>query len=92
MRCTAASPAASSRSLTTKQARAVLHAAEGERLWPSSAVSKLGGIRTEEARPCAGPRWALVGYRLQLRPVLRTAAIALGSLFESRGATDGGQT
>jgi integrase len=30
--------------------------------------------------------------RHQLRPVTRTAAIALGPLFESRGTTDGGQT
>jgi integrase len=34
-----------------------LHAAEGERLWPSVAVSKLGGIRTEEARAL---RWSEV--------------------------------
>jgi hypothetical protein len=30
--------------------------------------------------------------RHQLRPVTRTAAIALGPLFESRGNTDGGQS
>ena len=33
-----------------------------------------------------------VVYRHQLRPVTRTAAIALGPLFESRGKTDGGQS
>ena len=36
---------------------AVLHAAKGERLWPSVAVSKLGGIRTGEARAL---RWSEV--------------------------------
>jgi hypothetical protein len=40
-----------------EQALAVLHAAKGERLWPSAAMSKLGGIRTEEARPL---RWSEV--------------------------------
>jgi hypothetical protein len=35
----------------------MLHAAKGERLWPSAAMSKLGGIRTEEARPL---RWSEV--------------------------------
>ena len=33
-----------------------------------------------------------VVYRHQLRPVTRTAPIALGRLFESRGETDGGQS
>jgi len=33
-----------------------------------------------------------VVYGHQLRPVTRTAAIALGPLFESGGETDGGQT
>jgi hypothetical protein len=46
-----------SRSLTMEQALAVLHAAKGERLWPSVAVSMLGGIRTEEARAL---RWSEV--------------------------------
>jgi hypothetical protein len=31
-------------------------------------------------------------YRHQLRPVTRTAAVALGSLFGSRGKTNGGQS
>jgi len=39
----------------------------------------LGGIRTEEARAAR-------------RPVTRTAAITLGTLFESRGKTIGGQS
>jgi hypothetical protein len=30
--------------------------------------------------------------RHQLRPVTRTAAIALGPLFETKGKTDGGQS
>jgi hypothetical protein len=46
-----------SRSPDMEQARAVLHAAKRERLWPSVAVSKLGGIRTEEARVL---RWSEV--------------------------------
>jgi integrase len=46
-----------SRTLTMEQALAVPHAAKGERLWPSVAVSKLGGIRTEEARAL---RWSEV--------------------------------
>jgi hypothetical protein len=33
-----------------------------------------------------------VVYRHQLRPVTRTAAIALGPLFESKGKTDGSQS
>jgi integrase len=33
-----------------------------------------------------------VVYRHQLRPVTRTAAVALGPLFESRGKTNGGQS
>jgi integrase len=33
-----------------------------------------------------------VVYRNQLRPVTRTAAVALGPLFESRGKSDGGQS
>jgi len=46
-----------SRSLNLEQALTVLHAAKGERLWPSVAVSMLGGIRTHEAR---APRWSEV--------------------------------
>jgi hypothetical protein len=38
-------------------ALAVPRAAKGERLWPPVAVSKLGGIRTEEARAL---RWSEV--------------------------------
>jgi Phage integrase family len=40
----------------------------------------------------ASTRTTEVVYRHQLRPVTRTAAIALGPLFESRGKTDGGQS
>jgi hypothetical protein len=73
-------------------ALAVLHAAKGERLWPSVAVSKLGGIRTEEARAL---RWSEVDLgcvQTPAPPGLPTAAIALGPLSDSRGTTDGGQT
>jgi integrase len=91
-------PGRPSRSLNLKQALAVLEAAKGERLWPYVAVSMLGGIRTEEARALRWPvvdlstRTTEVVYRQQLRPVTRTAAIALGPLFESRGKTNGGQS
>ena len=44
-----------SRSLNLEQALAVLDTAKEERLWPSVAVSMLGGIRTGET-----PRPALV--------------------------------
>jgi hypothetical protein len=40
-----------------EQARALPYAAKGERLWPSVAVSKLGGIRTEKGR---AQRWSEV--------------------------------
>ena len=60
-----------SRSLNLERALAVLDAAEGEHLWPYTAMSMC---------------------RHRLRPVTRTAAIALGPLFESRRTTDGGQT
>ena len=40
----------------------------------------------------ASTRTTEVVYRHQLRPVTRTAAIALGPLFESRGKTNGGQS
>jgi hypothetical protein len=33
-----------------------------------------------------------VVYRLQFRPVTRTAAIALGPLFEGKGKSNGGQS
>jgi hypothetical protein len=46
-----------SRSLNMEQALTVPHAAKGERLWPSVAVSMLGGIGTEEARAL---RWSEV--------------------------------
>jgi hypothetical protein len=39
----------------------------------------------------SGTRTTEVVYRHQLRPVTRTAAIALGPLFESIGKTNGGQ-
>jgi hypothetical protein len=50
-----------SRSLNMEQALAVPHSAKGERLWPSVAVSMLGGIRAEEARAL---RWSEVDLRL----------------------------
>jgi integrase len=86
-----------SKSLNLDQATAVLDAARPERRWPYVVVSMLGGIRTEEARAL---RWSEVDlgagtvavYRHQLRPVTRTAAVALGSLFGSRGKTNGGQS
>jgi integrase len=40
----------------------------------------------------ASTRTTEVVYGHQLRPVTRTAAIALGPLFESRGKTNGGQS
>ena len=80
-------PGRPSRSLNLEQARAVLDAAKGERLWPYVAVSMLSGIRTEEARALRS-----VVYRHQLRSVTRTAAIGLGPLFESGAKTDGGQS
>src|SRR6266581_2879483 len=40
----------------------------------------------------ASTRTTEVVYRHQLRPVTRTAAIALGPLFESRGKINGGQS
>jgi integrase len=46
-----------SRSLNMEQVLTVLHAAKGERPWPSAGVSMLGGIRTEEARAL---RWSEV--------------------------------
>ena len=52
-------PGRPSGSLNLEQALAVLDAAKGERLWPYVAASMFGGIRTEEARPRAGPRWTL---------------------------------
>ena len=77
------------RSLNLEQALAVPDVASGERLWPYVAVSMLGGIRTEEARAL---RWSEVDleagtvavYRRQLRPVTRTAAVALGPVRDPR--------
>jgi len=80
-------PGRPSRSLNLEQARAVLDAAEGERLRPYVAVSMLSDIRTEEARALRS-----VVYRHQLRSVTRTAAIGPGALFESGAKTDGGQS
>ena len=45
---TAGRPSRSLTMLTVERALAVPHAAEGERLWPPAAVSKLGGSRTDE--------------------------------------------
>jgi integrase len=52
------------------------------------------GVPIEQIADAVGHSSTLtteVVYRHQLRPVTRTAAIALGPLFESRGNTDGGQ-
>jgi integrase len=40
----------------------------------------------------ASTRTTEVVYKRQLRPVTRTAAIALGPLFESKATTHGGQS
>ena len=66
-------PGRPSRSLNLDQALAVLDAAKGERLWPY-----VSSTRTTE-----------VVHRHQLWPVTRTAAIALGPLFESKGRQTG---
>jgi integrase len=53
------------------------------------------GVPIEQIADAVGhsrTRTTEVVYRHQLRPVTRTAAIALGPLFESRGTTDGGQS
>ena len=81
-------PGRPSRSLDLEQALAVLDAAKGERLWPYVAVSMLSGIRTEEARAL---RWSEVDLEAGT-VATRTAAIALGLLFESGAKTDGGQS
>jgi integrase len=81
-------PGRPSRSLNLEQALAVLDAAKGERLWPYAAVSMLSGIRTEEARAL---RWSEVDLEAGT-VATRTAAIALGLLFESGAKTDGGQS
>ena len=52
------------------------------------------GVPIEQIADAVGhssTRTTEVVYRHQLRPVTRTAAVALGPLFESRGETDGGQ-
>ena len=52
------------------------------------------GVPIEQIADAVGhssTRTTKVVYRHQLRPVTRTAAVALGPLFESRGETDGGQ-
>ena len=53
------------------------------------------GIPIEQIADAVGhssTRTTEVVYRHQLRPVTRTAAVALGPLFESNGKTDGGQS
>ena len=53
------------------------------------------GVPIEQIADAVGhssTRTTEVVYRHQLRPVTRTAAVALGPLFESRGKTDGGQS
>jgi integrase len=52
------------------------------------------GVPTKQIADAVGhtsTRTTEVVYRHQLRPVTRTAAVAPGPLFESRGETDGGQ-
>ncbi|MGD0240542.1 MAG: tyrosine-type recombinase/integrase [Streptosporangiaceae bacterium] len=52
------------------------------------------GVPIEQIADAVGhssTRTTEVVYRHQLRPVTRTAAVALGPLFESRGKTDGGR-
>jgi integrase len=52
-------------------------------------------VRMEQIADAVGhssTRTTEVVYRHQLRPVTRTAAIALGPLFESRGKTNGGRS
>jgi hypothetical protein len=63
---------------------------------PEIAVEALRdlGVPIEQIADAVGhpsTRTTEVVYRHQLRPVTRTATIALGPLFESRGKTDGGQ-
>jgi integrase len=53
------------------------------------------GVPIEQIADAVGhssTRTTQVVYRHQLRPVTRTAAIALSPLFESRGKTNGGQS
>ena len=53
------------------------------------------GVPIEQIADAVGhssTRTTEVVYKHQLRPVTRTAAIALGPLFESKGKTDGGQS
>lgn len=81
-----------SRSLNMEQALAVLPAAKGERLWPSVAVSMLGGIRTEEAR---ARRWSEVDLgcvQTLAPPGFANRRHCAGPLSGSRGTADGGQT
>jgi len=62
-------PGRPSRSLNLEQTLAVLDAAKGARLWPYVAVSMLGGIRTEEARPL---RWSEVNLEAGMVAVYRS--------------------
>ncbi len=58
-------------------------------------VADLAAVPTEQIADAVGhssTRTTEVVYRHQLRPVTRTAAIALGPLFESREKTDGGRS
>jgi site-specific recombinase XerD len=48
--------------------------------------------RIADAVGHSSTRTTQVMYRHQLRPVTRTAAIALGPLFESKGTSNGGQS
>jgi integrase len=53
------------------------------------------GVPVEQIADAVGhssARTTEVVYRHQLRPVTRTAAIALGPLFEGKGKSNGGQS
>jgi hypothetical protein len=55
----------------------------------------VSGVPIEQIADAVGhssTRTTEVVYRRQLRPVARTAAIALGPLFEGSGKTSGGQS
>ena len=56
-------------------------------------VADLAAVPTgKPGRPSRSLNLEQAVYRHQFRPVTRTAGIALGPLFESRGKTDGGRS
>jgi hypothetical protein len=92
-------PGRPSRSLDLERTLALLDAAKGKRLWPHVAVSVSllpdSGVPIEQIADAVGhasTRTTEVVYRHQLGPVTRTAAIALGPLFEDKGKSNGGQS